>query len=191
VGLLLGALTILAIRFVTYDAGHVHYHANFAVYINGKREEFKGSTYYEEVTACKASEQMTPEDRVHMHGNINDVVHVHDSAVTWGAFFENLGWSVGKEFIHNRDVLYQNNGKNILHINLNDQDLTGISSISDKVIGDEDRLLLSFGDISGEELKKEFQSITSLAHAQNVKPDPASCSGANGTTLSERLRNLF
>ncbi|MEX0881575.1 MAG: hypothetical protein WDZ34_01735 [Candidatus Saccharimonadales bacterium] len=189
--LALGALIVLAIRFSTYDAGYVHYHANFAVYINGQQEKFKGSTYYEEETSCKAESHMTPEDRVHMHDEVYDVIHVHDYAATWGQFFENLGWAVGKDLIRTRDTLYQNNSKSVLHINLNGQDLTGISSITNQVIGNEDKLLLSFGDISSDELQKAYEAIPNTAREHNQEDDPASCSGPSKTTTSDRFRNLF
>src|SRR4051794_34250581 len=94
-GAILGALVLLGIRFFSYSPEHVHYHANFAVYLNGAREEFKGSQYYQEVNVCSADGNISlPQQRTHMHENINSVIHVHDHAVTWGQFFNNLGWSV-------------------------------------------------------------------------------------------------
>jgi len=194
-GLLLGVLIILTIRFFTYDAGYVHYHANFAVYINGEREKFAGSTYYEEETSCKVKDHMTPEDRAHMHMDDgkaeNDVVHVHDHAVTWGQFFENLGWVVGKDFIRTRNTLYVNHDKMILNIILNGQNLTGFSSITNRIIGNEDKLLLSYGQMTNEQLKQQYLSISSSAKKHNLENDPASCSGPNTTSLSDRLKHLF
>ena len=195
-GLLLGVLIVLAIRFFTYDAGYIHYHANFGVYINGQQEEFMATDYYEEVTACKQHAEMTPEDRAHMHkeghhDDDNAVAHVHDDVVTWGQFFENLGWVVGKDFIRTRDTLYQNSGNNILHINLNGQDLTGIGSITNRVIGNEDKLLLSYGDVSNDELKKQYEAVPTTAGHHNEEDDPASCSGPSKTTTSDRLKNIF
>jgi hypothetical protein len=188
---LLGAIVILAVRFFTYDAGYTHYHANFVVYINGQREDFKNASYYEEETACKASSNMVPVDRAHMHDNTNDVVHVHDHAVTWGQFFSNLGWSVGRDFIETRDQTYQNSGSGVLHIFLNGQNLTGLTSIDNKVIGDRDKLLLSYGDISNADLQKEYNVIPSTALQHDEEKDPASCSGPSSTTISERLHHLF
>ena len=62
-GLILGALVILGIRFAMYSPKHTHYHANFAVYINGQREEFKKPTYYEDVATCTAYDNITPAER--------------------------------------------------------------------------------------------------------------------------------
>lgn len=193
-GLLLGALIVLAIRFVTYASpNHTHYHANFAVYINGQRETFNDPFYYQEVTACTASGPIRPEQRAHMHDNINSVIHVHDDGVTWGQFFENLNWYVGPDFIQTRSgTMYKADGDNQLHVLLNGQDFTGLAPIADQVIGDDDRLLLSFGNIDDATLQKEYKSVPTTAHHYDVTKDPASCAGAmQKVTFSDRLHHLF
>jgi len=48
IGLVLGSAVLLGIRFFTYKPDTIHYHANFALYINGQQEQFKGPQYYEE-----------------------------------------------------------------------------------------------------------------------------------------------
>src|SRR5438309_6592742 len=88
-GFVLGVLALLVVRFATYNPPQVHYHANFALYINGQREEFKGAQYYQEVAICTTNGITIPQQRAHMHDGINSVLHVHDHAVTWGQFFEN------------------------------------------------------------------------------------------------------
>ena len=47
----------------------VHYHANFAAYIDGKKWDFSPSTYMEEVSRCNVTEGVMPEDRIHLHDN--------------------------------------------------------------------------------------------------------------------------
>src|SRR2546423_588639 len=101
--LVLGAAIIVGIRFATYKVDAVHYHANFALYVNGKKEEFKGKQYYTDVEACTPNTTMVPSERAHMHDNVNNVVHVEDHAVTWGQFFANLGWAMGPTFIASTD----------------------------------------------------------------------------------------
>ncbi|HJP96563.1 MAG TPA: hypothetical protein VJ843_04285 [Candidatus Saccharimonadales bacterium] len=190
-GILLGALIILAIRFAIYNPQHTHYHANFAVYINDQREEFKDPTYYEDVAACTQYDNMTPAERAHMHNNVNDVIHVHDNAVTWGQFFENIGWYLGDDFIKTRDHMYVASGNQKLHLLLNGQDYTGLASVSNMVIGDQDKLLISFGDISSNRLKMEYAGISNNAKKADETHDPASCSGHQNATASERLKHLF
>lgn len=192
-GLLLGALTILTVRFVTYQPVSVHYHANFALYLNGQRETFKGQQYYQEFTMCSSTGGIAvPQQRAHMHDNANGLVHVEDHVATWGQFFENLGWYVGPNFVQTaEDTIYTANDQAKLHIVLNGQDYTDLTPITNTVIKDEDRLLVSFGTIDQATLNQEFKTIPSSAHRADVTPDPASCSGAESATTAERLRHLF
>lgn len=191
--LLLGALVILGIRFVTYKPDDVHYHANFAVYIDGQQEKFKGAQYYTDTETCTESKAMTPTERAHMHDNVNSVVHVEDHAVTWGQFFANLGWSIGPDFIENaNNTLYQENDNNKLHIMLNGQDYTDLGGIANTVIKDQDKLLVSFGDVNNATMQKEYQAIPSTAHHYDVTPDPATCSGGHDSvSVHDRLKHLF
>lgn len=189
-GLLLGVLVVFAIRFVTYHPEETHYHANFAVYIDGKREQFKGPQYYQEVKICSLH-GTTPPARTHMHDEENGVVHVHDDAVTWGQFFENLGWNLGPDYIRDRTTLHIADGDTKLNIVLNGDNLTDLSTISNQVIGDKDRLLLSYGAISGDDLDMQFKTVRSDAGEYNLKNDPASCSGAHGNGLADRLKRVL
>ena len=95
VAFLLGALWLFAVRFVLLDRDAVHYHANFAVYVEGERLPFDNFTFYEEVQSCGGDDVNNPKIRVHMHDRISNVVHVHDNAATWGHFFANLGYANG------------------------------------------------------------------------------------------------
>lgn len=190
---MLGALVVLAIRFATYSVHATHYHANFAVYINGQREEFKGPQYYEEVAACVAHGAIQPAQRAHMHDDINSVIHVHDDGVTWQQFFNNIGWTLGPNFIQDdKQNMYVENGDAKLNIELNGQNLTDLTSIANLVIRDRDRLLISFGDIDSKTLQTEFNSVPSTAKHYDETPDPASCSGQmQKVTISDRLHHLF
>ena len=192
-GVLLGALAILAVRFAVYQPDRVHYHANFAVYINGQREAFKGPQYYEEIATCSSTGGIAaPQQRGHMHDNENGLVHVEDHIVTWGQFFENLGWYVGPNFIQTATgTTYAAADQAKLHIVLNGQDYTDLTPITNIVIKDQDRLLVSFGNTDQATLNNELKTIPTSARHADVTPDPASCSGAASVTVSERLRHLF
>ncbi len=189
-GIILGALLILAIRFATYSHDMTHYHANFAVYTNGQREEFKSLQYYEEVKICDLH-GTSPQSRTHMHDEENGVIHVHDQAVTWGQFFENLGWFVGPDFIRTTSTMYQAGGDNKLNIMLNGQNLTDLTTITNQVIKDKDRLLLSYGPSDQAVLAKEFKTVPDTAAQYDAEKDPASCGGGEMPTVRERLNNLF
>jgi hypothetical protein len=192
VGLIIGALVILGIRFVTYKPERVHYHANFAVYINGLREQFKGAQYYQEVAVCSADKIHLPPQRAHMHDNMNSVIHVHDHTVTWGQFFENLGWIVGPNFIQTADgTMYVENDNSKLHILINGQDYTDLTPITNTVIKDRDRLLVSFGDIDNRTLQQEYSTVPTTAKHYDEAQDPASCAGEEDVTAKDRLHHLF
>lgn len=195
--LLLGALVILGIRFATYSAAKgVHYHANFAVYINGQKEAFRAPNYYEEeaATTCSASEasetETTPMSRVHMHGNVNDVVHVEDSRVTWGNFFTVLGWNAGSSYLATRDTLYQNNGQNKVTYLLNGKE---VASIANTVINDQDKLLVNYGDQSSAQISQEYSQIKNNALAADQSKDPAGCGGnhEDSISMSQRMQHMF
>jgi hypothetical protein len=187
-GVLLGALLVLGVRFFTYHPEHTHYHANFTVYINGQREQFADPALYEESGAsCTQEEQMTPQERAHMHDNVNDVVHVHDHAVAWGQFFLNLGWLVDAKVIETQDqMLLADAGHKITFI-LNGET---IDNVSNRVIGDQDKLLVDYGG-SNQVAMTEYAGITNKAQKYDTSTDPKSCGGSAPTTIHDRLTHLF
>jgi hypothetical protein len=185
----LGALIILAIRFATYNPQKVHYHANFAVYVNGQKEEFKNPIYYISIAAmCSSDAAKTPTDRVHMHSGVNNVVHVEDNAVTWGNFFQNIGWVVDPRLLRTPDALYLPDDLHKLTFILNGQQVDGAMR---QVIGDRDKLLVDFGSTSQTDIQNEYKSIPSTAKKYDNAPDPKSCSGSKPVTISERLKHIF
>lgn len=177
IGFIGGFLWLAGIRFFAAQPEEVHYHANFAVYINGEREEFSLPTYYEEVAACTTAYANNPKGRTHMHDRINDVIHVHDARVTYGNFFQVLGWGIGKNYLATSEKVYLPDANNKLTFILNGEE---IDSITNKVIGNLDKLLVSFGDDSDEQLKAQYDAISNSAEEKNKYQDPSSCSGLNG-----------
>ena len=186
-GFVIGLLVFATVRFVSYRDTAVHYHANFAVYINGVREEFKDPAYYEEISVC-TTDFDRPQHRVHLHGKINDVVHVHDSAVTWSDLFANLGWGVGSNYVQTLAQLYTNSDQGHVMYMLNGQ---SVVSIANKVIGDKDRLLVSYGLMNASELQKEVDSVSGTAAEVDREVDPAACAGPEDTGWRARLNNIL
>lgn len=192
IGLLVGALLILGIRFVTYKPeAETHYHANFAIYVNGKREPFNNPLIYEELNSCSVEtvEVMTPGERAHMHDNVNDVVHVEDDAVTWGNFFQNIDWTVNSRYIDNSEKVMASDDTNKVSFILNGQE---ISDPTSRVINSKDRLLVSYGASTKDELKNQYNSIATTAEKYNTTKDPASCSGGHSNGgIKDRMKHLF
>ncbi len=188
-GVAVGALLVLGIRFMTYNPEQIHYHANFAVYINGKREQFKSPMYYEEVSgSCTLGKDVTPAQRVHMHDEVNDVVHVHDHGVTWGDLFMNIGWAVGPDFIKTADGLLQADNAHRITYMVNGH---AVSDVSTEVIRDQDRLLVDYSDAGDKTLTKEMNSVAHSAHHYDISQDPAACLGNAKPTWKDRLKHLL
>lgn len=185
---IIGVLLAFLLRFALIDSHTVHYHASFALYINGQRETFDSFAFYEEIASCSAQDDMNPRARVHLHNQVNDLVHVHASGVTWGHFFANLGFVLGNDLIKTDQGLYEDGKNGKLRFILND---TVVSSVANRAVESEDRLLIDFGTDTNEVLMDRFKNIRTDAHEYNHKPDPSSCSGGDSETLRDRfLRTL-
>ena len=171
IGILIGALLILGWRWFSYRDESVHYHANFAVYVNGEREAFENPLYYEEVATC-AEAHNSPAARAHLHDEVSDVVHIEDEAVTWGQFFENLGWSINSQAIKTSENLYVDGQGGELSLILNGQPADDVAG---RVIQNRDKLLVSYG--TGD-TKTQYQSIADTAEDYNQRDDPPACAGS-------------
>lgn len=190
--LLLGAAVILGIRFATYKVDAVHYHANFALYINGQKQEFKGMQYYTDVEMCTTERIVVPSERAHMHDDVNNVVHVEDHAVTWGQFFTNLGWIMGPTNIVSPDgTVYSADNNNKLNLVINGEDYTDLGGLQNTVIKDKDKLLISFGNQNEADLKQKYNVIPSTAAKYDLAKDPAGCGSNHGPTMRDRFVHML
>lgn len=183
-----GALLAFMLRFVLVKHEEVHYHANFAVYVDGKRDSFESQTFYEEVASCSDSYN-NPKGRAHMHDLISHVVHVHDDAVTWGQFFENISYGLTRESFTNDDGTFIDgqNGKKLTFI------LNGntIGNAANKVIQTEDVLLVDYSASSESEIATRYEQITKDAAEYNKRDDPSACKGGKDEPFKDRfLRTL-
>lgn len=179
---------ITAVRFVLYNPTTTHYHANFAIYINGEREMFDSFVFYEEVTQCGGDAE-DPKRRTHMHDDIPDVVHVHDEEVTWGHFFANLGFTLGNRAISTRSETLVEGPDNDFSFILNGEE---ISQIANRIIGDEDRLLIDLGSSDKAVTQSRYDKVAKTAAAYNETADPSACSGSEvDTSFTERLKKAL
>ncbi len=188
IGFIGGFLWLTGMRFYLAKTPETHYHANFAVYINGQREVFKEFTYYEEVAACTSAYTDNPKGRVHMHDNVNDVIHVHDKRVTYGNFFQNIGWNVGDEYIATKSDIYRADTQNKVVYIINGEE---VENITNRIIGNTDRLLVSYG-ASTTDTTSQYETVATSASEVNKYQDPASCSGIGGAgndSVTNRLKH--
>lgn len=181
-----GVLWAGAVRFLLTKDETVHYHANFALYINGQRDEFKSFTFYEEIAACDAHDVDNPKTRSHLHDNNNALIHVHGPGVTWSDFFNNLGYTVGDSLIKTDTGTYiTGDDGNQLSFMLNGKIET---TIANRVIHSEDVLLINYGKDDVKTLQSRYDGVPRDAPKANVTADPAACQGAEKFTFVNRLK---
>jgi hypothetical protein len=181
-----GALWMIALRFVTYSPEVVHYHANFAVFVDGQRQSFDSPLLFEEVQSCGSDDEYNPKTRVHMHDGIDSLVHVHDAGATWGHFFANIGMTNGDSVVRLPGGTYSENDRTKIQFMLNGEKVFSTANVT---IRSEDRLLISIGSSDDSELKAQYAQIESDASEYNQKSDPSSCSGSASASFSERLKH--
>ena len=184
----LGAFWIFAIRFVLVENKEVHYHANFGVFIDGNRLPLDNFTFYEEIKSCFGGDEQRPQDRAHMHEMVNHIVHVHDEAVTWGQFFSNLGITVGDRVMSYDKVVYVDDRDTQIKFYLNGET---VDSIYNRVIGNEDALLISAGKASDIKLEDQYAEIEKDAAEYNQNTDPSTCSGGKELSLFDRAKEAL
>lgn len=192
IGLLLGIVGLGLVRLAAMPPDPVtHYHANFAVFIDGKRVDLSDTRYMEDVARCKADPMlMDPEDRVHLHNRNQDVVHVHAPAATWGHLFANLHMALGDSYlITDKGEQFANgNGKTFKFV-LNGQPM---GTVANRAIKSLDRLVISYGSESDDDvLKVQFPQVAKDADTFNHSMDPAGCGTRHEETFGDRLRKAF
>jgi len=193
IGVIIGVLVLATARFAFVPHEHeVHHHANFAVFIDGRRLDLTDDRYMELVSACGATGQgVLPRERVHMHENNHDVVHVHHDGVSWGHFFTNLGFAIGEDFLILDDGrrLFADGERSFKFI------VNGmpVPAVHDRLIrpGGE-RVLISYGAESVDEvIAAQFPVVAMDAVEFDATYDPAGCSGGHEESFGERLRRAF
>jgi hypothetical protein len=188
-GVLVGMITFIAYRAAIAKDTSVHYHANFAVYVNGKQEKFEGPGFYEEVAACNTHDHDDVKSHAHMHGNVNHAVHVHASGITWGDFFANLGYTLGDTVLSDgKNVYSETPDGQKLHFILNGKH---IDTIANQIIKSEDVLLIEHGQENDLAMQEHHNAIPKDAHQLNVTKDPSACSGGQPFNMQSRLKEAL
>lgn len=191
-GILIGVIILATARviFVPVEPP-THYHANFAIFVEGERLDLSADRYMEELAGCRAdAESILPTERVHLHDNNPEVAHVHHDGATWGHLLANLGFGLGDHYLITDDgTLHLEENGGTLKFVLNGRPLP---SVHNQLIRSGDRLLISYGHEGEEEiLRSQFPAVASNAEEYNWKDDPAGCSGPDEPTLWDRVRDAF
>ncbi len=195
--LLLSTTIILIIGFVVYRTLQVpetpvHYHANFAVYLNGAQVNFADPNYMH-LAPCVANNtkvSFNKLDNVHLHDQVGNVVHMHQAGIVWNDLFQSVHYDL-KKHVGNTPVQYYLNGKKT------------DSSILTKQIKSEDKLLISADTqpapeniTASEYYAKQYQTVGDTAKEYNNGTKGAEHCGAEGkrtfaTRLQIALKTLF
>ena len=179
VGMALGAFGLGTARFLLVPPPEAtHFHANWAIYVDGERIDLSDRRYMEEVSSCYSVDgEVTPQGRIHMHEGNHDVVHIHHLGTTWGHLTSNLGIGLGEGYLMLTDGTWIFDGEEgrFTYI-LNGRALT---SVHNELVASEDRLLISYGSGSLDDLVTgTFSEIATTAGEYNTREDPATCSGS-------------
>ena len=167
----------------------VHYHADFQIYIQGQAQVLEDTSFYEEISICGDAYDNNPLSRVHLHDRIAHVIHVHDKAVTYGNFIDNIGFSLSGRVLEIRTETYVDGQNGNLRFILNGE---FVRHVDRQVITSEDVLLIDFSKDSDEILLQRYQAIPPGALEANTKQDPQSCSGNDEIpSLWRRLKGAF
>ena len=180
-GLLLVAAAIIANMFLVQDTqevgvvGDIHYHADFAMYLNGQRYNLSQEKYM-------STENKSLSNFAHLHDMDGKVIHKHASGITLGFFLETLGMKLTDTCLTLDDgTSYCNIGNKVLKLYVNGKVNTDYAEYD---LQDEDKILLSYGSESDQEIKKQLDSVTEEAciysltcPEKGAPPAEASCVG--------------
>ena len=183
-----GGLWVLSMQFIFLDQQAVHYHANFALYLNGRIDNLDQFNFYEETTVCSLSDKQTPPARVHLHNQSPHLVHVHDDGATWGHLMANLGYSVNNNTLQIAGVNHQTGDRGWLRFILNGQP---VYQIANRVIGDQDVLLIDYSNDEQDTLEARYQSIPRNAYYANSENDPKTCAGQSAESVWRRIKRII
>lgn len=182
---------VLFLAWYVYSASeHVppHYHANFAMYVEWERIDFSDAEYSEDIAGCSITWEIQAKDRVHLHENNPDTIHVHAEGVSWGHFFANNNFGFWEEYlILDSGQIYQNNDWWKVQYVVNGKIK---KNPYNSRIWSKDRLLVAFWNESEQELQALYETVSQNAGEYNAKYDPGSCGGTNENWILVILREF-
>ena len=166
-----------------------HFHANFAMYIEGERVDFSDDKYMEDIAACGIGGVIYPSHRAHLHENNGETIHIHHEWVSFGHFFSNIWFSFGENYIVNDESkIYQEAAWDQVTFILN---WKIVENPFNRLIKSEDRLLISYGSESEEVLLERYSSVSNNAGEYNAKYDPGNCWGNNENGIVVLIHQMF
>lgn len=155
-----------------------HAHTGFKVYLNGKVQDFSQDKYQ-----SKEGKELNKD--IHLHDNNGDIIHLHKQGKVLGEFFSSLGITFTNTcFDFNGGGKNCSDGKNTLRFYVNGKINPSFASY---VPADLDRILITFGNSSEEEIQKQINSVSDTACIYSEKcpergtPPTEHCVGGLGS----------
>ena len=142
--------------------GSQHIHADWKIYINGKQLDLSDKSHMERMRS-----NMPVSSFIHVDSGApapektGDIVHMHATGVPLWIFFESIGMDLNKECItpENKEK-FCSDGNNKLKFFVNEIEN---NEFENYVFNDLDKILISYGDESEEEIKAQLATITDFA----------------------------
>src|SRR3989338_10567343 len=125
-----------------------HQHADVKVYVNGKAIDFSQQKY------------QLASRFIHFEEGVGDVIHIHATGLTMGHLFKSLGGDMASNFIIVEGQSDCNAANKTLKFFVNNKPN---DEFDNYIFEDLDKILVSYGSEDESEVKKQLDSITSLA----------------------------
>ena len=142
--------------------GSQHIHADWKIYINGKEFDFSGKSHME-----RMGNNQPVSSFIHVDSGApppektGDLMHMHATGIPLWIFFQSIGMDFNKDCIilENKQKFCNGDNKKLKFIvNGKEKD-----EFENYVFNDLDKILISYGDESKEEIKNQLTSITDFA----------------------------
>ena len=139
-----------------------HIHADWKVYINGIALDFSDKAHMERMRSNKpVSSFIHVDSDAPPPEKTGDILHMHATGVPLWIFFESVGMDFNKDCItlENKEK-FCNDGNKKLKFSVNGKENNEFENYVFKKL---DKILISYGNDSGEEIKNQLASITNFA----------------------------
>ena len=142
--------------------GSQHIHADWKVYIYGKTLDFSDKSHMERMrNNLQVSSFIHVDSGAPLPEKTGDILHMHATGISLWIFFKSIGMDFNKDCItlENKEKFCNKENKK-LKFYVNGQEN---SEFENYVFNDLDKILISYGDESEEEIKNQLASITDFA----------------------------
>jgi uncharacterized C2H2 Zn-finger protein len=133
--------------------GSTHIHADYAIYVNGQQVDMSSPSNFQRSSY------------VHMHQPYDSLIHVHATGATLGLFLNSIGIKLDADCLDLAGTKYCNDGENTLKVYFKTAsgDWTPNLVYGNYVIQDIDKIMITYGNDSEEQIAEQQESVTSLA----------------------------